>query len=182
MKIVGLIGVSALGRSTFVDNLIEAFRLDDWTVSTIKRAPDGFDLDQPGKTSYARREAGCREVMLVGDKRLVLMNEFRDEPEPALESLVARLSAVDVVIAEGFQSTTIPTIEVCVPASGRKYRWKKNANVFALVSNEAIETMLPRFRLDDLAALAEHIAKVLELTRCGGASTKKLSTKNTGKL
>jgi molybdopterin-guanine dinucleotide biosynthesis protein MobB len=171
MKVVGLIGVSALGRSTFVDDLIEAFRLDDWTVSTIKRAPDGFDLDQPGKTSYARREAGCREVMLVGDKRLVLMNEFRDEPEPTLESLVVRLAQVDVVIAEGFQSAAIPTVEVCVPASGREYRWKKNPNVFALVSNEAIETPLPRFTVDDVAALAEHVAKVLELPRCDDAST-----------
>jgi molybdopterin-guanine dinucleotide biosynthesis protein B len=170
MKVVGLIGVSALGRSTFVDDLIEALRLDDWTVSTIKRAPDGFDLDQPGKTSYARREAGCREVMLVGDKRLVLLNEFRDDPEPALESLVARLAPVDVVIAEGFQSAAIPTIEVCVPSSGRECRWKKNPNVIALVSNDVIETSLPRFKVDDVAALAEHIAKLLELPRCGGAS------------
>jgi hypothetical protein len=26
----------------------------------MKRAPDGFDIDQPGKVSHRRREAGCR--------------------------------------------------------------------------------------------------------------------------
>jgi len=93
MKVFGLIGASALGKSTLVDDLIQALGFDGWTVSTIKRAPDGFDLDQPGKTSYARREAGCREVMLVGDKRLVLMHEFRADSEPPLESLHARLTA-----------------------------------------------------------------------------------------
>jgi molybdopterin-guanine dinucleotide biosynthesis protein B len=73
MKVIGLLGASALGRSSFVEDLIHAFRFDGWSVSTIKRVPDRFDLDQPGKRSYARREAGCSEVMLVGDKRLVLM-------------------------------------------------------------------------------------------------------------
>ena len=107
MKVIGLIGASALGKNTLTEDLIHAFRFEGISVSTIKRAPDGFDLDQPGKGSYARREAGCREVMLVGDKRLVLMHEFRSDPEPTLESLLARLAPVDVVIAEGFK-TAIP--------------------------------------------------------------------------
>jgi molybdopterin-guanine dinucleotide biosynthesis adapter protein len=165
MKVVGIIGASTLGKNSLVDDLVHALRIDGWSVSTIKRAPDGFDLDQPGKTSYARREAGCRDVMLVGDKRLVLMHEFRDDPEPALDALLSRLAPVDVVIAEGFKSAAIPTIEVCAPSSGRECRWKSNSNVVALVSDEPVEAPLPRFRVDDVAALAEHIATVLELPR-----------------
>ena len=67
--------------------------MPDRASEIIKRVPDGFDLDQPGKTSYARREAGCREVMLVGDKRLVLMREFGPDPDPSLDSLLARAKA-----------------------------------------------------------------------------------------
>jgi molybdopterin-guanine dinucleotide biosynthesis protein len=95
------------------------------------------------------------------------MHEFRDDPEPALESLLARLAMVDVVVAEGFKSAPIPTIEVCVPASGRECRWKTNPNVVALVSNEAIDAPLPRFKVDDVAAMAKHVAAVLELPRRG---------------
>ena len=163
MKVIGLLGASALGRSSFVEDLIHAFRFDGWSVSTIKRAPDGFDLDQPGKGSYARREAGCREVMLVGDKRLVLMQEFGADPEPSLDSLLARLAPVDVVIAQGFKTATIPTVEVCVPSSGRTSRWPGNKNIVALVSDEPIDTSLPRFRVDDLSALVDHLAKVIGL-------------------
>ncbi len=165
MKVLGLIGASALGKNKLVDDLIQALRFDGWTVSTIKRAPDGFDLDQPGKTSYARREAGCREVMLVGDKRLVLMNEFRADSEPPLESLLARLAPVDVVIAEGFKSAAIPTIEVCVPSSGRPCRWKQSPYVVALVSDEDLESPLPKFKVGDVAMLAEHVADVLALRK-----------------
>ena len=152
-----------MGRSSFVEDLIHAFRFDGWSVSTIKRAPDGFDLDQPGKGSYARREAGCREVMLVGDKRLVLMQEFGADPEPSLDSLLARLAPVDVVIAQGFKTAAIPTVEVCVPSSGRTMRWPGNKNIVALVSDEPVNTPLPRFRVDDLSALVDHLAKAIGL-------------------
>ena len=167
MKIIGIVGTSALRERSLIDKLIVSFRFDGYSVSTIKRAPDGFDLDQPGKGSYARREAGCREVMLVGDKRLVLMHEFRADPEPTLESLLARLAPVDVVVAEGFKTAAVPTIEVCVPSSGRECRWRTNANVVALVSDEDIETSLPRFRVSAVAALAEHVASILELSHRG---------------
>ena len=163
MKVIGLIGASALGKSRFVEDLIHAFRFEGWSVSTIKRAPDGFDLDQPGKTSYARREAGCREVMLVGDKRLVLMREFGADLDPPLDSLLARLAPADVVIVEGFKTATIPTIEVCVPLSGRECRFPRNKHIVVLVSDEPIEAPLPRFRVADVAGLVDHLSRVMGL-------------------
>ena len=90
MNIVGIIGASALRERSLVEEIILSLRFDGWSVSTLKRAPDGFDIDQPGKVSHRRREAGCREVMLVGDRRLALMMEFRDDPQPSLEWLAAR--------------------------------------------------------------------------------------------
>jgi molybdopterin-guanine dinucleotide biosynthesis protein B len=165
MKVIGVIGASALGRSPLVEDLIASLRLDGFTVSTIKRAPDGFDIDRPGKMCYARREAGCREVMLVGDRRLVLMQEFRTDPAPALETLIARLQPVDVVIVEGFQTARVPTIEICVPASGRPPRWPNNPHVVALVTDEPIAAPLPRFAVPDIAGLTDFVVAHLALAR-----------------
>ena len=86
MRAFCLLGASALREQDFVCDLIASLRIDGWSVSNIKRAPDGFDLDQPGKGSYAKREAGCNEVMLVGDRRLVLMQEFHDAADPSRSS------------------------------------------------------------------------------------------------
>ena len=168
MNVIGLLGVSALGKSPFVEMLIGALRVDGFTVSTIKRAPDGFDLDRPGKVSWARREAGCREVMLAGDRRLVLMQEFRDAPQPPLEELVARLLPVDVVIAEGFQDAAVPTIEVVVPGSGRAPRWPSSPHIVAIVVDPAdadVPAPLPRFAVADVAGLADFIKAQLALVR-----------------
>ncbi len=60
MKAFCLLGASALREQDFVCDLIASLRIDGWSVSNIKRAPDGFDLDQPGKGSYAKREGGLR--------------------------------------------------------------------------------------------------------------------------
>jgi molybdopterin-guanine dinucleotide biosynthesis protein B len=165
MKVIGLIGASALGKGLFAETLIASLHLDGWSVSTIKRAPDGFDLDRPGKTSYARREAGCREVMLVGDRRLVLMQEFRAPPRPALETLVARLEPVDVVLVEGFKTAAVPTIEVCVPGSGRAPQWPRNPHVVALVSAAPIAATLPRFAVADIAGVTGFVVTHLGLAR-----------------
>jgi molybdopterin-guanine dinucleotide biosynthesis protein B len=165
MNIVGVIGVSTLGANTLVVDLIDALRIEGWSVSTIKRAPDGFDLDRPGKASYARREAGCRDVVLVGDRRLVLMHEFGDGGEPSLPDLLARLVPVDVVIAEGFKSAAIPTVEVCAPSSGRECRWKTHPNIVALVSDEDIDAPMRRFKVSEVAGLAEYLGVLLGLPR-----------------
>ena len=165
MKVIGIIGASALGKGPFVETLISAFRLDGWSVSTIKRAPDGFDMDKPGKMSWARREAGCHEVMLVGDRRLVLMHEFRANPAPALGALIARLEPVDLVVVEGFQDAAVPTIEVSVAASGRAPRWPQNRHVVALVTDEPITVPLPTFAVADVSGIAEFVVGHLALSR-----------------
>ncbi len=165
MKVIGIIGASALGKGPWVETLIASFRQGGWSVSTIKRAPDGFDIDRPGKLSYARREAGCHEVMLVGDRRLVLMQEFRTEPAPKLGTLIARLDPVDLVIVEGFHDAAVPTIEVCAAASGKPPRWPENRHVVALVSEQPVEAPLPTFAVTDVPGLAGFVVGHLALSR-----------------
>jgi molybdopterin-guanine dinucleotide biosynthesis adapter protein len=163
MKAFALIGGSMHGKSRFVEDLIAALHLDGHAISVIKHTPDGFDLDSPGKASYNRREAGCREVMLVGDRRLVLMQEYGRDSEPPLEALFDRLSDVDIVMVEGFKSAHLPAIEVCAPSTGRPMRWPDDPKVFAVVSDEPLKTALPVFAVADAAGQARCVALHLGL-------------------
>lgn len=153
LRLIGVIGASALRERDLVGELILALRFEGLSVSTVKRAPDGFDADQPGKLSYRRREAGTREVMLVGDQRLVLMSEFRTDGRPPLDKVAARLLPVDVVIAEGFKDAAIPTVEVFVAARHGEPRCHRDPNIIALVTHEAIDAAVPRFRPSDVDGL-----------------------------
>jgi len=154
LKVIGIIGTSVLGKNSLVEDLFQAIRFDGWTVSSIKHAPDGFDLDQPGKSSYRRREAGCRDVMLVEDRRLVLMQKYGADREPPLDALISRLDPIDLVIVEGFKGASVPTIEVCGASSGRAPRWPRDKHVVALVSPVPVATPLPTFTVEDTAGLA----------------------------
>jgi molybdopterin-guanine dinucleotide biosynthesis protein MobB len=163
MKPFAVIGASALGKSGFVEDLIGALRVDGHSVSSVKRVPDGFDIDQPGKLSYVRRAAGCREVLLASDRRMVLKQEYGGAAEPPLEALLARLTDVDVVVCEGFKSAVLPAVEVCVPSRARPMRWPSDPQVFAIVADEPVATSLPTFRATDASGLADCIVARLGL-------------------
>lgn len=101
MKMLGIAGWSGAGKTTLIERLLPLLLADGMTVSTIKATHHGVDLDQSGKDSFRHRAAGATEVMLVSDDRWALLRETAERPP--IESLIARLSAVDLVFVEGFQ-------------------------------------------------------------------------------
>jgi len=148
----GFVGRSGAGKTTIITDVIDCLRLDGFTVSTIKRAHDGFDLDRPGKDSWRLREAGCREVMLVGDRRWALLHEYHDDPEPDPLALARRMQNVDIVLFEGFRSAPIPMIEVHRPSLGLPMLWRSCPSVIALATDGPVDSPLP---ILDLAAPQE---------------------------
>ena len=159
MRMINIVGSSAFEKGRIVEGLVRALCQWGFSVSVVKRAPDGFDIDQPGKGSYEKRKAGAREVMLANAERFALMRENDAPGEPDLQRLVARLEPVDIVIAEGFHGAGVPTVEAFRPAAGRKPRWPGNPDVIALVTDEPLETPLPVFFIEDIPALARFVAQ-----------------------
>ena len=123
LLLFGFVGRSGAGKTTLITDIIDYLRLDGFTGSAIKRAHDGFDLDRPGKDSWRLREAGCREVMMVGARRWALLHENDTEPEPTPLELARRMASIDIVLFEGFRNAPIPMIEVFRPSLGRPMLW-----------------------------------------------------------
>jgi molybdopterin-guanine dinucleotide biosynthesis protein B len=160
----GFVGRSGAGKTTIITDVIECLRLDGFTVSAIKRAHDGFDLDRPGKDSWRLREAGCEEVMLVGDRRWALLREYRNEAEPDPLALAQRMDHVDIVLFEGFRGAPIPMIEVHRPSLGLPMLWPNCPTVVAVVTDGELACPLPRLDLaepDEVAAfLTRHLGLI----------------------
>ena len=57
MRIIGLAGWSGSGKTTLIKKAIPCLIGRGLTVSTLKHAHHGFDLDQPGKDSFVHRAA-----------------------------------------------------------------------------------------------------------------------------
>src|ERR1700704_986576 len=100
MKIFGFAGWSGSGKTTLIEHLIPRFVKRGLKVSMIKHAHHSFDVDQPGKDSYRHRQAGCSEVMVVSDRRWVIMPELRGEAGPSLEAQIEPISPWDLLLVE----------------------------------------------------------------------------------
>ena len=103
MKVIGLAGWSGAGKTTLLARLIPHFNAQGLRVSVIKHAHHQFDVDVPGKDSWRHREAGATEVLVASSNRWALMHELRGAAEPRLPELLGKLSAVDLVVVEGFK-------------------------------------------------------------------------------
>ncbi len=158
MKVYGITGVKNSGKTTLVERLVAEIAARGYSVSTVKHAHHVTDVDQPGRDSYRHREAGAREVMLASPRRWALMRELRDEAEPPLEELLARLSPVELVLVEGYKAGPHPKLEVHRAATGRAPLALANPTVRAVAADVVPGGLeVPVFDLDDIAAIADFI-------------------------
>lgn len=164
MEIVGIVGWSGSGKTALVVSLVPALRQRGLTVSTVKHAHHNFDIDQPGKDTYEHRNAGAAEVMVVSDHRWALMHELREDTEPGLDALVARMTPVDLVLVEGFKSHAHPKIEVYRPSVGKPLLQGDDAQIVAVASDsELTEVTVPVLSLNDPATVADFIVQYCQL-------------------
>ena len=155
MRIIGLAGWSGAGKTTLLTRLIPELRGRGLRVSTLKHAHHAFDIDRPGKDSYAHRSAGARQVLVASANRWALMTELRGAPEPKLAELLRRLDPVDLVIVEGFKRDAHPKLEVHRAANGKPWIHPEDPFVAAIAADVAPPGVaLPWAHLDDIAAIA----------------------------
>ncbi len=154
MQIIGLAGWSGAGKTTLLARVIPELVAQSLKVSTVKHAHHAFDVDRPGKDSWRHRQAGASEVLIASSKRFALMHELRDEDEPKLAQLLARLSPVDLVIVEGFKSERHAKIEVHRTANEKPFLYPDDPQIAGLVTDAACNVDLPRAQLDDIPAIA----------------------------
>ena len=138
MKVLGLVGWSGSGKTTLLTALLPLFRARGLSVSTVKHAHHGFDMDRPGKDSHRHREAGAAEVLVVSGPRWALLHEVAG-PEPSLPTLLARMTQVDLVLVEGFKTHPYPKIEVHRPGLGKPPIWPGQPDVVAVATDAALD-------------------------------------------
>lgn len=163
MKILGLGGWSGAGKTTLLAKLIPELVRRGVTVSTMKHAHHGFDVDQPGKDSYVHRAAGATEVMVASERRWALMHELRDAPEPDAQALIRHMTPVDLLLVEGFKREPHDKLEIHRGENGKPLLSADDPTYVAILSDGPIAgTRLPVLDLNDIPAIADFI-----IAHCG---------------
>ena len=156
MRIIGLAGWSGSGKTTVITKLIPCLLARGVRVSTLKHAHHGFDLDTPGKDSFMHRAAGATEVIISSGKRWAMLHELRDEPEWNLRDLVGKMTAVDLVLVEGFKRDAFPKLEIHRAANNKPLIHPEDPHIVAVASDSPLPAAtVPVIDLNNIDKIAD---------------------------
>lgn len=91
--------------------------------------------------------------------RWALLHELRDEGEPTLNDILARLSPADLIIVEGYKREPIPKIEVRRSQAGRSNPLTATDSTIIAVAADHLSDASGRsfFSLDDVGGIADFL-------------------------
>ena len=160
MRLIGFAGWSGAGKTTLLARLIPVLVGRGLRVSTVKHAHHNFDVDKPGKDSHTHRLAGAREVLIASENRWALMHELRGAPEPDLPELLGHLSAVDIVLVEGFKRDHHPKIEIHRAEVDKPLLHPGDAHIIAIAADVDMPgAPVPVMHLDDVEAITDFVER-----------------------
>lgn len=164
-RVIGVAGFKNAGKTTLVEKLVSELTRRGHRISTVKHAHHSFDIDHEGRDSFRHRKAGASEVAVVSRHRWAIIHEMRNEEEPSLEDILAKLAPCDLVIVEGYKRDTHDKIEVRNIALDHPKLAGDDPTVIAIAANgEVKDAPVPLFDRDDVSALASFIEKHTGLT------------------
>lgn len=111
--VVCVIGKKKSGKTTTTVGLVRELAARGHRVMSAKHGHH-FELDHEGTDSWRHRhEGGATRVAMSGPDTVAVMGDWSEAEEESLETLVDRyLSDADIVVAEGFKTSSARKIEV----------------------------------------------------------------------
>jgi molybdopterin-guanine dinucleotide biosynthesis protein B len=157
-KVIGVAGFKNAGKTTLVEKLVVELTRRGYRISTVKHAHHSFDIDHEGRDSFRHRAAGASEVAVVSASRWAIIHESRDEAEPPLADILAKLAPCDLVIIEGYKRDDHDKIEVRNLALAHPKLAGDDPTIVAIAATAPIgDAPVPVFDRDDVTALAQFI-------------------------
>lgn len=160
--VLGFAAYSGTGKTTLLLKLIPLLRQEGLCLGIIKHAHHSFDVDQPGKDSYALRHAGAERVLVGSRRRWALMVETDSSNEPALQDLLAQMpkAGLDLILVEGFKHERFPKIELHRKAAAGPWLYPEDDSIIALATDERAgmpDSAIHVLDIDQPAAIAEFV-------------------------
>lgn len=157
MRLYGVTGWKNAGKTGLMERLVAEITGRGLTVSTVKHAHHSFDVDHAGKDSFRHRQAGASEVLLSSRNRIALMTELRGAEELTLDTLLARLAPVDLVLIEGYKRDRHPKIEAFRAVTGNTLIAPNDPTIRAIASDTPVNSDRRVFGLNDTIAIADFV-------------------------
>jgi molybdopterin-guanine dinucleotide biosynthesis protein B len=157
-RVVLIVGKSNSGKTTLMEKLIKALTARGFLVGAVKHTHHDVDFDKPGKDSWRHKHAGAVGSLVMTDTKVALVKE---DTRPAEEKFFHYLGDVDLILAEGFKTFSLPKIEIFRKDSPHDAPLcLEDPNLIAFVTDTNIRPAeKPCFGLEDIEELADLVEK-----------------------
>jgi len=150
--IVSIIGKSKSGKTTLIEKLVRELKSRGYRIATIKHTNQKLPFDEPGKDSWRHIQAGSEVTIISSPDKLLLIKPIARDT--SLEEIARLLGEdYDIILTEGFRQGDAPKIEVHRKEAGPPLAITKK--LFAIVTDEPLQTKTRQFSLDDIKGLAD---------------------------
>ena len=108
-------------------------------------------------------------MIISSEERFALIQENNENEEKKLFELLEvfgkrPVQKCDLIIIEGFKNENIPKLEIHRSSLGKPLLFKKDNSIFAIASDQLIETNLPTFNLNDINGITNYIIQKFKIS------------------
>lgn len=166
-SVLSIVGCGKCGKTTMVERLVAELTRRGYAVGTLKHDVHGFQMDREGKDTWRHRQAGARATLIIGPDQIGMVRSTTGEF--SVHDAIALLGPVDLVITEGFKRANFPKLEIFSSVRNEgSLLCANDPQLLAVAGDLAVETPLPRFDWNDIAAIADFVvARLLTPTQNG---------------
>jgi molybdopterin-guanine dinucleotide biosynthesis protein MobB len=150
--IVSIVGRSKSGKTTLIEKLIVELKSRGYHIATAKHTHRDMTLPESDKDSDRHLKAGSETSLIVDPHGLMMIKPLQKELN--LTQIAQIIGEdYDLILTEGYKQDDAPKIEV---------HRKENAppltdvkKLFAVVTDEQLDTKVRQFALDDVKPIAD---------------------------
>jgi len=165
--VLSIVGCGKCGKTTLVERLVTELTRRGYAIGTLKHDVHGFQMDHEGKDTWRHKRAGARATLIIGPDQIGLV---RSTPgEFSVQDAIELLGPVDLVITEGFKRAAFPKIEIFSSVRNEgALLCARDPQLLAVAGDLPVETHVPRFDWNDIAAIADLVEARLLAPAQGG--------------
>jgi molybdopterin-guanine dinucleotide biosynthesis adapter protein len=152
--IISIVGKSKSGKTTLLEKLIPELKSRGYRIATIKHTHHDITDPYSDKDSDRHLKAGSDTTIVSAPNKFVMVKPLKKGLD--LEQLAQIIGEdYDIILAEGFKQDDAPKIEVHRRENGIPLKDIKK--LFAIATDESLDTKIRQFSLEDVKGIADLI-------------------------
>jgi molybdopterin-guanine dinucleotide biosynthesis protein MobB len=157
--IISIVGKSSSGKTTLLEGIIGELRRRGRRVAIVKHSHHADDLDTPSKDTWRFTRAGSALSAINSLDHLAIYRRVEHYFDPQ-EISTSICWDFDVILTEGFKSSSYPKIEVHRAEQGADLV-SEPGQLLAVVTDQPLDLPVPQFPHGDVTGIADFIEKVI---------------------